>query len=58
MGERIYSIRKSRKLTQETLAKLADITPTNLSYIEREKTKGSIETIVALAMKKKYCIKY
>lgn len=49
MGERISAIRKSKKLTQEKLAEMADITPTNLSHIERGKTKPSVETIVSLA---------
>lgn len=36
-------------MSQESLAECSGITPTNLSHIERGKTKGSIETIVAIA---------
>jgi len=49
LGHRIQSIRKGQKLTQETLSEMAEITPTNLSHIERGKTKPSVETLVALA---------
>ena len=49
LGRRIRSIRKEHNLTQETLSEMAGITPTNLSHIERGKTKPSVETLVALA---------
>ena len=49
LGERIAQTRKSKKLSQESLAELADITATNLSHIERGKIKTSIETLVAIA---------
>ena len=49
MGARIARIRRERGMSQENLAESSGITPTNLSHIERGKTKGSIETIVAIA---------
>jgi len=49
LGSRIRTIRKEHKLTQEKLSEMAEITPTNLSHIERGKTKPSVETLIALA---------
>lgn len=49
LGRRIQGLRRERNFTQETLSEAAGITPTNLSHIERGKTKPSVETLVALA---------
>ena len=49
LGKRIATIRKAQGLSQEMLSEHAGITPTNLSHIERGQTKGSIDTMVALA---------
>ena len=49
LGQRIAAMRKSKGLSQEKLAEVAEITPTNLSHIERGKIKTSIETLVGLA---------
>ena len=48
-GSNIKRLRKSKNLSQETLAEKADISPSFLSDIENGKKWGSFETLVALA---------
>ena len=49
MGKRIREIRLSKKMTQATLAELAEIEPSNLSHIERAATKVSLPTLIQIA---------
>lgn len=46
IGIRIKKLRKSRKITQDTLSELSDISPQHLSQIESGKTKLSLPTLV------------
>lgn len=49
IGQRIRSMRKARKLTQEKLAELADISVVHMSHIETGVTKLSLPVIVKIA---------
>lgn len=48
-GSNIKRLRKTKNLSQETLAEKADISPSFLSDIENGKKWGSFETLVSLA---------
>ena len=48
IGNMMKSIRKSRGLTQEQVAEQLGLAPRYISDIERDKTKGSIDTLVKL----------
>lgn len=49
IGSRIREIRKSKKMTQEKLAELSGVEPSNISHIERAATKLSLQTLVSIA---------
>ena len=49
IGQRIREFRKAKSLTQERLAELSGIEPSNISHIERGATKASLPTLVAIA---------
>lgn len=49
LGTKIKSLRKKKKLSQQTLSELIDISPTYMSYIESGLRSMSLETLVALA---------
>ncbi len=49
IGQRIREFRKARGWTQEKLAELSGIEPSNISHIERGATKLSLPTLVAVA---------
>jgi transcriptional regulator with XRE-family HTH domain len=49
IGSRIREIRKSKKMTQEKLAELSGVEPSNISHIERAATKLSLPTLVNIA---------
>ena len=49
IGVRIRRFRKEQRLTQQTLAELSEIEPSNISHIERGATKLSLPTIVNIA---------
>lgn len=49
MGKKIQKFRKEKGWTQEFLSEQCGISSTNLSHIERGKTKPSIETLVKIA---------
>jgi transcriptional regulator with XRE-family HTH domain len=49
MGERIRTLRKSRKLSQEVLAERANLHPIFVSKVETGKVKASICTYSAIA---------
>ena len=46
IGMRIKKIRKSKKMTQEKLSELSNISPQHLSQIESAKTKLSLPTLI------------
>ena len=48
IGKTMQSIRKSLGLTQEQVAEKLYLAPRYISDIERDKTKGSIDTLVKL----------
>ncbi len=48
IGNMMKSIRKSRGLTQEQVAEQLGLAPRYISDIERDKTKGSLDTLVRL----------
>ena len=48
IGNRLKQIRKSTGLTQEQVAKKLGLAPRYISDIERDKTKGSLDTLVKL----------
>ena len=50
MGQRIKKARKAKKLTQEQLAELCDLSTTHIGHVERGSRALSIETLVKLAM--------
>ena len=49
IGSRIREIRKSKKMTQEKLAELSGVEPSNISHIERAATKLSLPTLFNIA---------
>ena len=49
IGSRIREIRKSKKMTQEKLAEMSGVEPSNISHIERAATKLSLPTLVNIA---------
>lgn len=49
IGETIYRLRKSRKMSQKELAELADISEVNLSRIENGVVSMNILTLVRIA---------
>lgn len=49
IGERIRSIRKQKKWTQEELAEVSGVEPSNISHIERAATKVSLPTLLRIA---------
>ena len=49
IGSRIRGIRKNKKMTQEKLAELSGVEPSNISHIERAATKLSLPTLVSIA---------
>lgn len=46
IGMRIKKIRKSKKMTQEKLSELSNISPQHLSQIESTRTKLSLPTLI------------
>lgn len=48
-GKRVADIRRSRGLTQEKLAALADITPLSIGYIEQGRRWPRISTLQKLS---------
>jgi transcriptional regulator with XRE-family HTH domain len=50
MGQRIKSARKKKKLTQEQLAELCDLSTAHIGHVERGSRALSIETLVKLAL--------
>lgn len=48
IGTKMQNIRKSLGLTQEQVAERLELAPHYVSDIERDKTKGSIDTLVKL----------
>lgn len=49
IGKRIREERISQNLSQQTLAEISNISPTNISHIERGATKLSLPTLVSIA---------
>ena len=49
IGKRIREERISQNLSQKTLAEISNISPTNISHIERGATKLSLPTLVSIA---------
>ena len=49
IGMRIRAIRKAKRLSQEQLAEMADISVVHMSHIETGNTKMSLAVLVALA---------
>ena len=49
IGKRIREERISQNLSQQTLAEMSNISPTNISHIERGATKLSLPTLVSIA---------
>lgn len=49
IGIRIRRLRKDKNLTQQMLAELSDLEPSNISHIERGVTKLSLPTLVSIA---------
>lgn len=48
IGKVMQNIRKSLGMTQEQVAEKLDLAPRYISDIERDKTKGSLDTLVKL----------
>ena len=49
IGKRIRTARLSKKMTQETLSNMIDVTPTYISTIENGHTKLSLSTLLSIA---------
>lgn len=47
-GKKVRSFRKARRLTQEALAEMADISASFLGHIERGTRTASMDTLIAL----------
>lgn len=50
IGQRIRAIRKSKNMTQETLAEAANLAPNHISNIETGSTKLSLPAILQIAL--------
>ena len=50
IGKRIREERISQNLSQQTLAEISNISPTNISHIERGATKLSLPTLVSICL--------
>lgn len=49
IGKRIREERISQNLSQQTLAEIANLSPTNISHIERGATKLSLPSLISIA---------
>lgn len=49
LGRRIRAYRQQKDMTQQLLAEKAYLVPSNISHIERAKTKVSLPTLVRIA---------
>ena len=49
IGMRIKNSRTLQGITQQTLAELSNLSPTNISHIERGATKLSLPSLIAIA---------
>ena len=49
IGKRIREERISQNLSQQTLAEISNLSPTNISHIERGATKLSLPTLISIA---------
>lgn len=49
VGERIRAAREAKKMTQQELAELVDLSPTHVSVIERGVKSPRLETFVLIA---------
>lgn len=49
IGQRIKIARIKKRLTQDTVSELINITPSHMSNIETGKTKVSLQTLIAIA---------
>ena len=49
IGKRIRSARLAKKMTQETLSNMIDVTPTYISTVENGHTKLSLSTLLSIA---------
>ncbi|MDL2323958.1 helix-turn-helix transcriptional regulator [Ruminococcaceae bacterium OttesenSCG-928-A16] len=49
LGNRIRMYRKQKEMTQQLLAEKTFLVPSNISHIERAKTKVSLPTLVRIA---------
>ena len=58
LGLRVRQARQERKLTQQRLAELADLSPNYVGKIERSASVISIETLVKLAIALKMPVEY
>jgi len=58
LGLRVRQARQERKLTQQKLAELADLSPNYVGKIERSASVISIETLVKIATALKMPIEY
>ena len=49
IGQRIKSAREAKKLTQEQLAEIVDLSPMHISVLERGQKPPKLETLINLA---------
>lgn len=49
IGKRIRRERKRQNLSQQSLAEISNLSPTNISHIERGATKLSLPTLVSIS---------
>ena len=49
IGERIASLRRSKKMTQETLANKLDVSPKHISHVERDCASLSLYNLVKVS---------
>lgn len=49
IGKRVREYRKKQKLTQQALAEMVGLVPSNISHIERGTTKLSIQSLIRIA---------
>ena len=49
LGNRIQATRKRRKLSQEALCNMTDLSLTHMSHIENGRTKVSLPTLILIA---------
>jgi transcriptional regulator with XRE-family HTH domain len=49
LGQQIRRLRKAKRLSQQTLAEAANVSPSFIGHVERGTRKASMETLISIA---------